>query len=217
MSNLATLKTELTNKLATSNTTFHTEAARTGAINEAIGNIAERYDVPELFRRSTLTIASGKCAIPTDMLRVVKIWDVTTPTIEYVYVPEDIFDGLADTSAYYWSVDYVLADLARKMLFKPTTITSAYLRYIKTPLVLSADTDSTELPTQFDDAILYGATAILLKNEASFERAMAMQQEADQMCIKAISAIKNVGGVKQGLRLRSRYEKTGILDNLQSS
>jgi hypothetical protein len=212
---LSDLKQSLTAKLATTNTTFHTEAVRTEAINEAITDICESYDVNALFKRATLTIASAICTIPTDMLRVVKIWDPTNQSIEYEYIPEDLFDPKASTEAYYWTVDYDVATLVRVMKFLPATTTSDYISYKKVPTHLENDSDVTDMPDQFLDGIAYGAAAILLRNEASFERSQSMSIEGDAMVKKAVLSLRNVGGVKQHLRLRSVFEKQSILDGIQ--
>ncbi len=212
MSTLSTYKSALTYRLASSNTAYHSDDERKSAINEAIGDIAERYDISALYKRATLTITSGTCNLPTDCLRVVKIWDPTTQTIEYEYITEDDYDQRASTESYYWTIDYDTATALRKMKFLPTTATSAYIRYIKVPATLSADADTSDLPTQFDDAVAYKAAAILLRNERSFDAYKAMDMEGDSMTIKAINALKWQGGVKSGTRLKSRYEKYSLLD-----
>ncbi|OPX88993.1 MAG: hypothetical protein A4E53_01726 [Pelotomaculum sp. PtaB.Bin104] len=213
MSTLATYKQSLTYRLASSNTSYHDDTEREAAINEAIGDIAERYDIPALYKRGSLTFTSGMATIPADCLRIVKIWNPTTQTIEYEYIPEDEFDGKPTTAANYWSIDYDTASSTRKIKILPASITTANIRYIFTPAVLANDSDVSSLPTQFDDAVAYKAAAILLRNERSWDAFKAMDDEGNKMTIKAIDALKIQGGTKAGTRLKSRYEKYPLITN----
>lgn len=211
MSTLATLKTLLTPKLAQSNTGFHTEANRTAALNEACGDIAQKYEIPELKKIGTLTIVGGKCAIPTDMLRAVKVWD-SSNNHEFLYLTEDEFDNKADTDSNYWTIDYDTATLTRVMKFKPTTTTSLSIRYIKEPVEMVNSADDCGYPATYNDAITWWASAILLLQERNYEAWKYNDQQANDMCQSAIEAYRKVGGVKQGERLRSYFEKHNLLD-----
>lgn len=211
MSTLSTLKTLLTQKLATSQTGFHSSANRTAAINEAIGEMALEYEIPELLRKGTLTITSGVAAFPTNFLRMIKLWDVTDQSIEFTYIYPDQFDGLSASTSYYWTIDYNVAAAARRILVLPTSKTSAYIRYMVNPTEMSAESDDSGISSLWDDAIAYRACAVLFRNEQNPAWQLA-EQMADDHIKKITQALTPDGGAKAGNRLISRYEKYPLLE-----
>jgi hypothetical protein len=213
MSTLATYKALLSQKLGTTGTGFQTTESREAAINEAIGDIYAMYDIPDLFKVATLTFASGKAAKPTDYFRMIKMWDATESTPEYTYLPEDIFDQQSDTASSYWTEDYDTVTSTRKIFIKPTSETSVRIRYVVKPETLVDDSDESNLPANWDDVVAYYAASILANNAAQYDRYQAMKREGDEMAAKAYASTKNRGGVKGGVRLRSRYEKYPITSN----
>lgn len=213
MSVLSTYKTLVSQKLATSGTGFFTTEAREAAINEAIGDIYGAYDIPDLFKVAPLTFASGMADKPSDYFRMIKVWDATEATPEYTYLPEDLFDQAAANGSWYWTEDYDTGTGRRRLFIKPTSTTTVRIRYVRTPTTLVDDGDESLLPVQFDDVIAYGATAILANNSNQFDKYKAMKAEYEGMAAKAYGSLKNRGGIKQGSRLRSRFEKMGVLNN----
>lgn len=212
MSSLAVYKALVTEKLGTSSTSFHTDQARTDAINEAISDICNSYDIPAMFIRSTLTFSSGLAAIPSNFFRMVKVWDPTTETNEFTYITTDLFDGLSSTDGNYWTIDYDISSSTRKFNVLPTATTTVNVRYVKRPTVLVSSSDESGLPIDWDDAVAYGAAAILANNAKDFNKMKSMEVQAEKMASRAYGATKNVGGVKGYSRLRSAYEKYSILD-----
>jgi len=210
MSTLSTYKSLLSQKLGTSGTGFFSNEARVAAINEAIGDVYGSYDLPDLFKVATLTLTSGKANKPSDYFRMIKMLDASDATPEYTYLTEDLFDQADDTASSYWTEDYDTSTSTRRLFVKPTSETSVRIRYVITPTTLSADSDESNLPAQFDDVVAYYAAAVLANTAAQYDRYKAMKQQGDEMVAKVYGARKNRGGVKQGSRLRSRFEKYSI-------
>lgn len=220
MSQLSTYLTLLTQKLAQSNTGFHTTADRNAAINEACLKIADNYEVPELrvkpLPSGTITFTNGLGTIPTDFLRMIKLWDtiIPPPFGEYTYLVNDLFDDQAVTNSnLYWTIDFD-PTTASQMFYiispnsSPVTVN---MRYIKLPVVMSAPTADSGLTSQWDNAVAYKAAAILFNNEHN-PAGGVMDQSATMEIQKAYEAISKVGGVKAGERMRSRFEKYPLLN-----
>lgn len=223
MSQLSTYLILLTQKLAQSNLGFHTEPIRIQAINEAILKIADNYEVPELRRKpvpsGTITFTNGLATIPSDFLRMIKLWDtiIPPPFGEYTYLINDLFDDQPPNSSnLFWTRDFDPVTSTQKFYITPYSSTPSVLnmRYIVLPTVLAQSSDESGLSSQWDNAVAYKAASILLNNERN-PSAGIMDQSASQEIEKAYEAISKMGGVKQGERLRSRFEKYPLLNNPQ--
>lgn len=212
---LSTLKQLLTEKIGNSSTVFHDDTSRIAAINEAITNICEAYDIPQMIKKGTLAFTSGIAVIPTDYFRMVKLWYTNGSTnLEFTWMPPDNFDDQTATSAlYYWTIDYNSITSGQSIYIVPNTITSCNIRYLKVPNVLSAASDQTSLPSFFDDATTYWAASILMRDEGNLQRAQDFDRKTAQSVNSAYQAANVQAGVKQNNRLRSLYEKYSILSN----
>ena len=161
MSTLSRYRALVTEKLAQSSTTFHTKESRDDAINEAVGTIAEQYEIPELIVRDVLTwtVATGGnyATIPASFFRMHKLWSTSSTELgrEWTYVTPDEFDSLADTSGDYWTEDYRVASSSRVFFLKPTTITSTNIRFQKTPVTMSQASDDSGISSHWDEVIAY--------------------------------------------------------------
>lgn len=211
MATLSTYTTLLNQKLGRSTTNFWTPEMKTQAINNAVSDVLEEYAPPSHVRRGTLTFASGKVAKPADYFRMVKLWDNTTK-VEFEYIVEDEFDDLSATSSGYWTEDYDTTDDTRKLFIRPTTQTATNIRYVKSPLVLSAGTDESGLETEWSEAVAHMSASALFANAGETESFQLHEQLGRQQRAKAWLAIKKRGGVKQGERLRSKYERVSQLN-----
>lgn len=212
MSTLATYKSLLNEKYGTSSTSFATAQMRTDAINEAVNDIVDSYDVPELLKVASLSLTSGVATIPTDLARMTKMWDSTEATPEYIYLLPEQFDALNDNSANYWTIDYDTSSSTRKIMVRPTSETSVRIRYVKKATTMSSDSDESGLTTTWDDAVAYRAAAILASNGTDLNRYKIMTSESQNAMSRAWGRVKNVGGWKQGSRLRSRFETYNLYD-----
>ena len=216
MSTLATYKTRLTEKIAQSSTAFHTNETRVNAINEAISNMAEAYDIPDLIKKAPITFASGQADKPTDYFRMVKLFLTDDVEREFTYLIEDLFDVQdANSAEDYWTEDFVISTGTRRLLVVPNTETDFTARYVRIPTVLTNDADESGIDYHFDDVVAYWSASILLRNEgtASLGKSQEMERKARETCVIAIGSKRKRGGVKQGERLRSRFEKYPLLFN----
>jgi hypothetical protein len=220
MSTLSTYLTLLTQKLAQSNTGFHTSADRNAAINEAILKIADNYEIPELRKKpvpsGTITFTNGLATIPSDFLRMIKLWDtiIPPPFGEYTYLVNDLFDDQAiNNSSLFWTIDFDPVSATQKFYIispNPSPIT-VNMRYIVLPTVLVNPNDESGLTAQWDNSVAYKGASILFNNEHN-PAGGVMEQSFNTEIIKAYEAISKIGGVKAGERIRSRFEKYPLLN-----
>lgn len=215
---LATYLQLLTQKLAQSNTGFHTTEDRVESINEAILSIADKYEIPQLRRKpypnGTITFTNGVADFPLDMLRVVKLWNPTPTPVEYTYLVNDLFDDQPPNSVNtVWTIDYDVSTGTQRMFIAPSVVSPTVLnmRYIANPTILVNSNDQSGIDFHWDYAVAYKAASILLNNERN-PSAPIMEEEANMEIKKAYEAVRKSGGVKQGERLRSRFEKYPLLN-----
>lgn len=211
MATLSTYTTLLNQKLGRSTTNFWTPEMKTQAINNAVSDVLLEYAPPSHMKRDTLTFASGKVAKPADYFRMVKLWDNTTK-VEFEYIVEDEFDDLSATSSGYWTEDYDTTDNTRKLFIRPTTQTATNIRYVKNPVILVAGTDESGLEKEWDDAVAHISASMLFANAGETESFQLHDELSKGEKRKAWLAIKKRGGVKQGERLRSKYERVSQLN-----
>lgn len=226
MSTLATYQTLLSEKLATTSTTFFTAQMRLNAINYALNDLYNQYDVPELMKVGTISSGTSYSSgplisdFPSDYGRMVKLWWTDTDGVnnELTYITPDQFDDLdyTDTGAYFWTEDWdTHATAGRKLFYAPNTLLASgtlHTRYVKKIVALAVDTDDSGINTSWDDAVAYVAASILLEN-AKDNKADTMRAMGSRAASQAYGGQKNRGGVKGYARLRSVYEKYSILDN----
>lgn len=218
MSSLSVYLQLVIQKLAQSNTGFHTTSFRIAAINEAILKMADNYEIPELRVKpvpsGTIIFTNNVVDIPSNFLRMIKLWDPIQPTLEYTYLVNDLFDQqAANNTDLYWTTDFDPTTSTQRFYITTNSVSPVTLnmRYIKLPTVLANGNDESGLSAQWDNAVAYKAASILLNNERN-AAAGIMEESAVKEIEKAYEAIRKVGGVKQGERLRSRFEKYPLLN-----
>jgi len=187
------------------------------AINDAIEELLEEYDIPEFSKRAIITFDSnGLAALPSDYFRMIKLWNVDSSSVEeseYLYITEDNFDKKASTDAYYWTEDYIIADAARKLKVLPIASGTLQIRYIKThTAVNSTDTADSGLAARWDKVVAASACKNLLDNAGQDKEAEKWAKNAMQWKINVWSALKGRGGFKEGSRVKSRYERISLLN-----
>jgi hypothetical protein len=214
MSTYSTLNTLVEQKLANTSEIFYDPEMKRQAANDTVTEILQEYDIPEFIRKPTttglFTFTSGKASKPTDYFRMVKMWDVDSTGIEdkeYMYKEPADFDQLATTDSYYWTEDYDASDSTRKLYIKPTTTTSVYIRYIKTPTEMTDDSIDCGLSTQWNEAIALGTVMRLYRNAKMYDEAREMERLYRQKKADTYMAVKSTGGIKENKRLRSKYER----------
>ena len=216
MSTLGLYKQKVIEKIAQAATTFHTNAARTSAINEALQNLTEAYDIPETYKKAMISFTSGVADKPADYFRMIKLY--TFPAAnqqpqEYTYLVEDLFDDLApDAQMFNWTEDYDIITGDRKFYIVADDTVDLQIRYVKKMPTLVNDGDDSGLTNNFDDVVAYWAGYILLRQEGNYAKAAEYERKARDICVTAIQSKRKQGGVKQGERVRSRFEKFPILN-----
>ena len=208
MSTYSTYNTVVENKIANVSEVFYDEEMKKQELNNTIRQMLQDYDIPEFIKRpagGTQTFASGKAAFPADFFRMVKLWD--TDNNEYTYLPPADFDLLSDTASYYWTVDYDATDSTRKFYIKPTSVTTLNMRYIKTFTPLVDVTTESGLSSAWDEVVGYGAASRLFQNSNRYDEAREYERLYRQRLGETYLVLKNEGGVKENVRLRSKYER----------
>lgn len=217
MAKFSTYNTLIERLLSDTSETFHATASKVSAVNEAVEELLEMYNIPELIKRSTITFdANGNVAIPTEYFRMVKLWDVDSSgveTTEYKYIVEDEFDQQADTAAYFWTEDYVIASAARVLRVLPADSGTLQIRYVmKNSDVDSTDATDSGLDNRWNKVIAYGACKNLLINAGQYDESVKFEQEFGKRAAKVYLALKNRGGFKQGNRIKSRWGRESLLN-----
>lgn len=216
MSILATYKQKLIEKISQASTVFHTNPTRVSAINEALEDLTEMYDIPDLIKRTQIAFTAGVTNKPTDYFRMVKLFTIPTSNNqpqEYTYLIEDLFDNVAPNSEeFVWTEDYDISTGTRRFFIKANNTITLQMRYIRRVTLLVDDLDESGLQSNFDDVVAYWAGYILLRQEGNYPKATEFERKAKDICLSAIQSRRKSGGVKQGERLRSRFEKYPLLN-----
>lgn len=214
MSTFSTYNTLLEQKLANVSELFYDTEMKRQETNNTIKEILQKYDVPEMMKRATLTITSGKVAKPTDYVRMAKLWEIDVNGIElneHLYLVPDIFDEKAATAAYWWTEDYDTTDDTRKLFIRPTSTTSLEIRYIKSFTEMTDDLTDSGLSSNWDEAVAMVATSKLLKSANRYDESQQYEAAGWQQVAEAYLSLKNPGGIKQNNRLKSKYERVSQL------
>lgn len=222
MSVYSTYNSVLEKYIANDSESFFDSSMKAQAINDTIQELLEEYDIPEMSIRSTLTFSAlGVAAKPSDLFRMVKLWDVDTNGVEqeiYTYIDPDSFDKKASTSAYYWTEDYVIADAARKYKCLPINAGTLQIRYIKTPgIVDTVDAVDSGLSSRWDKTVAFGAAKHLFYNAGRFDEADRFEKEYEKKKKTTYLAVKNPGGIKEASKVKSYYDRVSLLGGFQAN
>jgi hypothetical protein len=209
MSTLATYKTILSRKLATSSENFYDEDAREQAINDAIRQFTSEYKPTELRKKADIAIAADADgyyigSFPADLStpnRIVKLWGESTKRT-FIYVdPEKYYHVSGD----YYTYDYAGSASALRLFVSATDVTTLEAHYIADAVILVDDDDESLLSAKSNELIaLYAA-------EKLFQEGMDVEGMA------AVKAMKNqtvrawAGQYGQtSPRLKSKFEREGF-------
>lgn len=217
MSTFSTYDTLIQEKLANTSEIFYTEEAKRNAANDTVKEVLREYDIPEFIKKPTsgyLTFASGSIAKPTDYFRMVKLWKIDTSGVqsnEYQYIEPDDFDKLASGASYYWTEDFDTATSTRKLYIKPTTETTVYCRYIKSPTEMTDDLTDCGLSSSWDEVIALGSAKRLLQQATRWDEAREMERLYNEEKKKVYLSVKHPGGIKGTPYLKSVYRRKSLL------
>ena len=221
MSTYSEYNTVLTQKLGSRSEDFWEAAMRAQAINDAIREILDLYDLPEMIKVATITFdSSGIASIPDDYFRMAdRPWSLDDNDKKqnvYDYIEPSDFDWLDSTASYFWTEDYIIDDAERKLKVKPVDSGTLYIRYIKefTEVVTTSSTDS-GLSLRWNEAMSSLAAARLLLNSGESKestKADRLENLAFRLIPKKYTKIKNLGGWKDSKRVKSYYENHSVLN-----
>jgi hypothetical protein len=216
MSLFSTYDSLVSSKIANNSEVFFDADMKRQAANDVTKEILQEYDIPEMVKVATLTIASGIATIPTDYFRMVKLWSIDSSSIqeqEYQYVIPDSMDSMATTASYYWTEDYDTSSAVRVLKIRPTSVTSLQIRYVIKPTEMTSGSVNNGLSAQWDECIAYGCAMKLFQNSSRWDESREFERLFKKKTAEVYSSIKNPGGFKQSNRVRSRFERISLLNN----
>jgi hypothetical protein len=220
MSTFATLDNLVSQKIANSSEIFYDSDMRRQESNNAVKDILERYDIPEMIIRSTITFdSSGNASKPANYYRMVKLWETDSNGIEqsvYNYIQPDTFDKLSSTAAYYWTEDYIVADAEIKLRCLPADSGTIDIRYIKKATEMSSVTVDCGLSSDWDEAIAYKTAARLMQISTRYDEAREYDRLGNEKIETTLQVKRNPGGIKEGVRIKSRFERISLLGGFSS-
>lgn len=214
MITLGTLETKLSFALGTSETNLMTDEKRIDAINKAIEVVLTQYPIPQYVVSSNLAFTSGIAELPENCLMPLKLNDPTQASVVYSRVNWDDFES---NISYTYTIAWDAGLDAEHIAIYPTTATTLQFWYVQNFTQLETDTDTIRLNIWWADAIAAKAAEFLLLDTASFNRAEAKRNVADDLIAKAWQIERaRITGV-QDQRLRSIYSKYSLLQQTDAS
>lgn len=214
MSNYNTYNTQVENRIANTSEIFYDEEMKREAMDNTIEEILRLYDVREFRRKTTITFDSdGEASKPADYFRMKKLWNVDSngvETAEYHFKEPEEMDGQSTSASYYWTED---DDGTGTMILKcwPTDSGELQIRYIARPTELTDTTTDCGLSSDWDEAVVFGTVFRLYQNAGRYDEAMNFKQFYDDALAKCWQATKNIGGIKQNNRIRSKWDRMSLL------
>ncbi len=208
MSTFSRYNQVVTQKLATAGLTFFTAEMRKQAVNEAIEQLVQRYDIADMIITSTLSFVSGVASRPSKYFKMAKLW---IDSKEYEYITPDEADGLDSTASYYWTEDSDGSGV-RTLKIYPSNTETLKIRYYVIPDKLTDESSESGLPAVWDDVIAYQACEILAENAGRYDEAQRYGAVGDRRTMEVIGATKNRGGKKEYPKFKSIYSTKSLLN-----
>lgn len=207
MATLESYMDKLSRKISTSSTNFFEEPARIDAINDAIAEFCDMYQVEELQVKAELEFTEDAdgyftCALPADLgsiQHITKLRDIANK-VEYTFVSADQFYD--KTSEGYYTYDFsVDADDHVLFISGATDDVTLLASYRSTPVALADYDDETILPDRVTEIIALLAGVKLMAEAQDNDHLLRLEK----MLRDAVSRWKgqNQTGSK---RLVSAYE-----------
>lgn len=168
-------------------------------INDTQNDVFNEYRLPFMEATQTYTLASGTADItngsglPTNYVQAIDL-TLTTAGTEKVLPWRDVRDidntypDPDDTTANptsipeYW---YYYADTI-KVYPAPNSEYTVSLRYYKKPTILDADADVPEIPSEFEELLVSGASYRVLQVKDNYDQAAIHQNKYDELLQKLV-------------------------------
>lgn len=203
---LGTLLQKQNFSLGTSETNLYTREKRIDAINLAITQVLDDYDIPQYTISTTLNFTAGTATLPTDCLRPFKISD--NNNVPYDQVDFETFArNIPQTYSVQWSTT---AD-AEVVKSSPALTQSLTFWYIQIPTALEEDSDTYRFKSWWDNAIVEKSVATLLLNSRNTDIAQQKEVKANELLAKAWQNERKRLVGREDQRLQSVYEKKSLL------
>lgn len=200
--------------LANTSETFFDVEMKIEAVNDATTMVVRNYDLPQMTKSATVAVVNGKIEIPTDNLRLLKIFTVNNgvQNAEFLYVDNDQFDKLANTNSYFYTVQYDETDGERKIFILPASTTEIKVRYIKEPDLILNEAGDNGVDDFYKQPIALTAVSTLLENAGRYEEAQYYANKAKIKMRECVRKGLGDGGRPQVMRFKSRYEDVTYLN-----
>jgi len=213
MSNYNTYDAQVSNKIANTSEIFYDEAMKRQEMDNTIEEILRMYDIREFRRKTTIEFdSSGEADKPDDYFRMKKLWDVDSngvQTSEYHFVEPDDLDGQATTASFWWTEDWDGTEFILKCF--PIDSDELQIRYIARPTALTNTTTDCGLSSDWDEAVVWGTIFRLYQNAGRYEESQTYKLYYDRALSKCWLATKNIGGIKQNNRIKSKWDRISLL------
>jgi hypothetical protein len=215
MSTLETYINLVEKKIANDSDLFYSFEMKRLAINDAVLELCQQYDINELRVTGTINFISGMATIPADLAYMDKLWQEDgNGNILYVYNWEDpdVFDSINDNSYAYWTVDYDTGAADHMLFIKKVETITLETRYYKPPTEMTESGDDSGLTSKWDEAIAYQAAAKLYENADRPQEAQYYFSQAAKRAKTPVLFTRNQGGIKDQPGFKSQYARTGYLN-----
>ena len=206
-----TLQQYLSQALGTSESKMMSTDDRKSAINRAIREILAQFDVEKYINETTMTFSSGLASLPTDCMRPYLLIN-SAQQIEWRQV--DLEDFVYGNNSYIYKIKYNEVLEIEQMQTLPANSMSLTFFYVQNPADLVNDGDTVRFNSYWDQAIAEKAAEILLMNFRNFDAAAVKKGIADNLTAQAWQNDRKRLVGRQGQRLTSLYERTGIFGSL---
>jgi hypothetical protein len=179
--------------------TGYSTAEITNYINDAQNDVFNEYRFRFMRTSQNYTVTIGVADItngvglPATLDMVIDLVDTTSgqeKVINFIDADEleTMYGDIADTVSHpngqplywYWEGDNI------KLFPAPALAYTLKLRYWKKPTILSADDDVPELPSNFEEALIEGATYRVLQVKDNYDQAAIHQNQFEEHVLKAV-------------------------------
>lgn len=187
-------------------------------INDTQNDVFNEYRLPFMQATQNYTLASNTAdmtngvGLPSNFVQAFSITLTSTgKESNLLYMPTEQVDVMnpdpTDTTAYPASIPTKWYEYAETInLFPvPNEAYTVTMRYWKKPTLLSADADVPELPSEFEELLVVGASYRVMQVKDNYDQASILQNKYDEILQKLVVkySVKQTG---QPVRMRlNRY------------
>ena len=215
MSSYNTYNNQVEAKIGNTSEIFYDESTKREEMNNTIEEVLRMYDIREFRRKTTITFdATGEASKPATYFRMKKLWDIDSNGVEeseYHFVEPELLDRQATTSAFWWTEDYDDDTSAFILKCFPIDSGTLQIRFIARPTELTDTTTDSGLSGDWDEAVVWGTIFRLYQNAGRYEESQTYKIYYDDALSKCWSATKNIGGIKQNNRIKSKWDRISLL------